>query len=176
MKLNRYSFEFKKEVVMAYLNGEGSMQSLADRYGVKGSIQVSRWVMFYRKFGDAGLKHSRPKTYSYEYKLHVVQLYLTSNLSYNEIGLSEGIKESTLISRWVQTYRKYGAAGLRKKEVDKFMAKPDANSETNESTKSKDERIKELEEQLLMAQIENAFLKELRRLRLEEQNQEPPKK
>ncbi len=32
---------------MAYLNGEGSMQALADRFGIKGSIQVSRWVMYY---------------------------------------------------------------------------------------------------------------------------------
>lgn len=82
MKVERHSFEFKKEVVMAYLNGEGSMQDIADRFGVKGSIQVSRWVMYYTKFGDSGLKSSGQKTYSYEYKLHIVQLYLTSDLSF----------------------------------------------------------------------------------------------
>ena len=176
MKQNSYSFEFKKEVVMAYLNGEGSMQAIADRFGVKGSAQVSRWVMYYNKFGDSGLKSSGQKTYSFEYKLHIVQLYLTSDLSFNDIGLSEGIKESSLISDWVQTFRKYGADGLRKTEVNKLMKSADNNSKSQVSDKDKDAKIKELEDKLLMLEIENAYLKELRRLRLEGQNQKHPKK
>ena len=176
MKIERHSFKFKKEVVMAYLNGEGSMQEIADRFGVKGSIQVSRWVMYYTKFGDSGLKSSGPKTYSYEYKLHIVQLYLTSDLSFNDIGLSEGIKESSIISDWVQSFRKYGADGLRKAEVNKLMKSANNNSEPQMSEKDKDKKIKELEDKLLMLEIENAYLKELRRLRLEGQNQKHPKK
>ena len=176
MKQNSYSFEFKKEVVMAYLNGEGSTRTLADRFGVKGSAQVSRWVMYYNKFGDSGLKSSGQKTYSFEYKLHIVQLYLTSDLSFNDIGLSEGIKESSIISDWVQSFRKYGADGLRKAEVNKLMKSTDNNSKSHISEKDKDAKIKELEDKLLMLEIENAYLKELRRLRLEGQNQKPQKK
>lgn len=176
MKLNQYSFELKKEVVMAYLNGEGSTRTLADRFGVKGSAQVSRWVMYYNKFGDSGLKSSGQKTYSFEYKLHIVQLYLTSDLSFNDIGLSEGIKESSIISDWVQSFRKYGADGLRKAEVNKLMKSANNNSEPQMSEKDKDKKIKELEDKLLMLEIENAYLKELRRLRLEGQNQKHPKK
>lgn len=176
MKLNQYSFELKKEVVMAYLNGEGSTRTLADRFGVKGSAQVSRWVMYYNKFGDSGLKSSGQKTYSFEYKLHIVQLYLTSDLSFNDIGLSEGIKESSIISDWVQSFRKYGADGLRKAEVNKLMKSTDNNSKSQISDKDKDAKIKELEDKLLMLEIENAYLKELRRLRLEGQNQKHPKK
>ncbi|MDO4189884.1 MAG: transposase [Lachnospiraceae bacterium] len=102
MKLNQYSFELKKEVVMAYLNGEGSTRALADRLEVKGSAQVSRWVMYYNKFGDSGLKSSSgQKTYSFDYKLHIVQLYLTSDLSFYDIGLSEGICFSSIQSRIV---------------------------------------------------------------------------
>ena len=175
MQIERHSFEFKKEVVMAYLNGEGSMQAIADRFGVKGSIQVSRWVMYYNKFGDSGLKSSGQKTYSFEYKLHIVQLYLTSDLSFNDIGLSEGI-DSSLVSRWVQDFRKYGADGLRKAEVNKLMKSANTNPENLDSEKSKDTQIKELKDKLLMLEIENAYLKELRRLRLEGQNQKPPKK
>ena len=175
MRIERHSFEFKKEVVMAYLNGEGSMQAIADRFGVKGSIQVSRWVMYYNKFGDSGLKSSGQKTYSFEYKLHIVQLYLTSDLSFNDIGLSEGI-DSSLVSRWVQDFRKYGADGLRKAEVNKLMKSANTNPENQDSEKSKDAQIKELKDKLLMLEIENAYLKELRRLRLEGQNQKPQKK
>lgn len=177
MKLNQYSFELKKEVVMAYLNGEGSTRVLANRFGIKGSAQVSRWVMYYNKFGDSGLKSSSgPKTYSFDYKLHIVQLYLTSDLSFNDIGLSEGIKESSLISDWVQAFRKYGADGLRKTEVNKLMKSANTNPENRDSEKDKDAQIKELKDKLLMLEIENAYLKELRRLRLEGQNQKHPKK
>ena len=176
MRIERHSFEFKKEVVMAYLNGEGSMQAIADRFGVKGSIQVSRWVMYYNKFGDSGLKSSGQKTYSFEYKLHIVELYLTSDLSFNDIGLSEGIKDSSQISHWVQLFRKYGADGLKKAEVNKLMKSADTNSKSQVSDKDKDAKIKELEDKLLMLEIENAYLKELRRLRLEGQNQKHPKK
>ena len=175
MKQNRYSFEFKKEVVTAYLNGEGSMQALADRYGVKGSIQVSRWVMYYNKFGDSGLKSSGQKTYSFDYKLHIVQLYLTSDLSFNDIGLSENI-DSSIVSQWVQAFRKQGSDGLKKAEVNKLMKSTSANPNNKDSEKSKDARIKDLEDKILMLEIENAYLKELRRLRLEGQNQKHPKK
>ena len=177
MQIERHSFEFKKEVVMAYLNEKVSMAVIAKRYGVKGTAQISRWVMFYQKYGDSGLKSSSgPKTYSFEYKLHIVQLYLTSDLSFNDIGLSEGIKETSMISGWVQIFRKYGADGLRKAEVNKLMKSADTNPKNKDSEKSKDAKIKELEHKLLMLEIENAYLKELRRLRLEGQSQKPPKK
>ena len=176
MQIERHSFEFKKEGVMAYLNEEVSMAVIAKRYGVKGTAQISRWVMFYQKYGDSGLKPSSgPKTYSFEYKLHIVQLYLTSDLSFNDIGLSEGV-DSSLVSRWVQEFRKYGADGLRKTEVNKLMKSADNNSKSRASEKDKDAQIKELKDKLLMLEIENAYLKELRRLRLEGQNQKHPKK
>ena len=43
------------------------------------------------------------------------------------------------------------------------------DSKQSKSTKALEERIAILEEQLLHTKIENAYLKELRRLRLEEQ-------
>ena len=49
----------------------------------------------------------------------------------------------------------------KKKEIQK--------TETVGSVSSDAERIKELEEKVLHLEIENAFLKELRRLRLEEE-------
>jgi len=42
-------------------------------------------------------------------------------------------------------------------------------NETTKTVSSDTERIKELEEKVLHLEIENAFLKELRRLRLEEE-------
>ena len=43
----KYSFEFKKRVVTAYLNGKGGCKALAKEYGVGNECIVRRWVHNY---------------------------------------------------------------------------------------------------------------------------------
>ena len=50
--LYKYSFEFKKKVVLVYLNGEGSFQTIANKYEVPSWGNVKKWVRSYEKFGD----------------------------------------------------------------------------------------------------------------------------
>ena len=40
----KYDFEFKKKVVLAYLNGEGGKTSLAKKYGVASAHHIIEWV------------------------------------------------------------------------------------------------------------------------------------
>ncbi|WP_192847919.1 helix-turn-helix domain-containing protein, partial [Clostridium coskatii] len=78
----KYSFEFKKKVIEAYQRGEGGYSYLAEKYGVKNRRQVLNWVHYYEKFGDKGLMCSRKNnSYTFKYKLHVVELYLSSEVS-----------------------------------------------------------------------------------------------
>ena len=173
----KYSFEFKKKVVIAYLNGEGGYNYLAQKYNVKNKRQVLNWVDYYNKFGDAGLMRSREKkNYSFEFKLHVIELYLSSEVSYQELALSQGINNPAMIVKWVNDFRVAGPDALRpKKKGRKKTLSQNDNRKTK--TSSSDERtvdtsaehVKELEDELLKLRIENAFLKELRRLRLEDE-------
>ena len=55
----KYTFEFKKQIVMDYINGGGGTQFLAKKYGIPNHSQLQRWVASYKKFGDAGLMRSR---------------------------------------------------------------------------------------------------------------------
>ena len=48
----KYSYEYKKKVVQAYLNGEGGYTHLAEKYGVKNKRQVLNWVHSYNELGD----------------------------------------------------------------------------------------------------------------------------
>ena len=174
----KYSFEFKKSVVEDYLKGEGGYKYLAQKYGIKGHRQIPRWIANYQKFGDAGLKRSREnKTYSFEFKLHVVELYLTSELSYQELALSQGITTHALITKWVNDYKAAGPDALRpkkkgrKKTMDKDTSQKKISQSADETTvNTSEEYVKQLEDELLKLRIENAYLKELRRLRLEEEN------
>ena len=79
----KYSFDFKKKVVMSYLNGEGGYTYLANKYSIPSSSKVKLWVDNYKRLGDEGLLRSRQQSnYTFEYKLHVVELYLSSEVSY----------------------------------------------------------------------------------------------
>lgn len=172
----KYSFEFKKEVVLAYLNGEGSQKFIAKKYGIPTSRDVKKWVDNYKRFGDEGLLRSRQnKKYSFEYKLHVVKLYLSSELSYSELALQEGILHPAQITKWVNDFRVAGPDALRqrKKGRKKTLNKPETDKVTQSAKESivdtSAEHVKELEDELIKLRIENAFLKELRRLRLEDE-------
>ena len=172
----KYSFEFKKEVVLAYLNGEGGKNFIAEKYGIPAPSNVKKWADNYKRFGDEGLLRSRQnEEYSFEYKLHVVELYLSSELSYQELALQEGILHPTQITKWVNDFRLAGPDALRrrKKGRKKTLNKPETDNVTQSAKETlvntSAEHVKELEDELLKLRIENAFLKELRRLRLEDE-------
>ncbi|MCR5397694.1 MAG: helix-turn-helix domain-containing protein [Lachnospiraceae bacterium] len=173
--MSKYSFEFKKKVVKAYLNGEGGYRYLSKTYGVPAKRDIEEWVHNYQKFGDVGLIRSRKnQTYSFEKKLSVVELYLSSEISYQDLALQEGITNPSMIVNWVKRFRASGPDALRpikkgrKKTMDKSTKKTSTlPDETTVDTSV--EHVKELEDELLKLRIENAFLKELRRLRLEDE-------
>ncbi len=171
----KYSYEFKKKVVNAYLNGEGGYDYLAKLYGIPDSTKVKLWVDNYKSFGDDSLRRSRKKeNYSFEKKLSIVELYLSSELSYRDLARQVGITNPSTIVQWVNRFRAGGPDALRpikkgrKKTMDKSAKKTSAlPDETTVDTSV--EHVKELEDELLKLRIENAFLKELRRLRLEDE-------
>lgn len=172
----KYSFEFKKQIVQDYLTGKGGAEYLAKMYGIPAPSNVKRWIKAYKEFGDRGLMRSRKnETYTFEFKLHVIELYLSTEVSYQELGLSVGISNYAMIAKWVNDFRIAGPEALRPKQKgrNKSLKSSKITSSTEQDdTKSIDtsmEHIKQLEDENLKLRIENAYLKELRRLRLEEE-------
>lgn len=178
----KYSLAFKLKVVTAYLNGEGGYEYLTRKYGVKTKSQVRRWIYVFKEFGKDGLCRKRNNTrYTSEFKIAVVESYLTSELSYRQIALQHGLNNPSLIARWKSDFMKYGANAFVERPKGRIptMSRTDEKAEITTHTKSRNQkkqkeltpeqaRILELEKQLRYAQIENAYLKELRRLRLED--------
>lgn len=172
----KYSFAFKKKVVMEYLNGKGGWDYLTAKYELGTNSQLRRWVAVYKQFGDEGLMRSRKQTkYSFEKKLAVVELYLSSEISYQNLAIQEGITNPSLIVNWVNSFRVAGPDALRsrKKGRKKTLDKPKINDKSQVQEErvvdTSAEHVKELEDELLKLRIANAFLKELRRLRLEDE-------
>ena len=172
----KYSYEFKKQVVEAYLSGEGGYKYLAKRYGVPSWSNIKKWVRNYETHGDKGLMRSRKQDkYSFEKKLSIVELYLSSEISYQDLALQEGITNPSMITNWVSRFRAAGPDALRpcKKGRKKTLNTTNGNTQNKpveeSSVDTSAEHVKELEDELLKLRIENAFLKELRRLRLEDE-------
>ena len=81
-----FLYELKKKIIDQYLNGNGGFTALTKQYSVPYTV-VRRWVHAYTNLGEDGLKQSwSNKEYSFEYKMQVVQLYITSEMSYLQIA------------------------------------------------------------------------------------------
>lgn len=167
----KYSFEFKMQIIKDYLSGNG-YRYLSRKYGLERSI-IRNWIANYKQYGEEGLLRSRnQQVFTFEFKLHVVELYLTSEYSYRQLALKVGMTDPATIARWVREYRTAGPEALKpkKKGRRRTMNKEEINRtiENGDSDKQK-ELLKQLQEENLRLRIENAFLKEARRLRLEEE-------
>ena len=172
----KHSFEFKKKVVLEYLDGKGGVKYLSKKYGLGSDSQLLKWINAYNAFGDEGLMRSRKQTkYSFEKKISVVELYLSSEISYQDLAIQEGINNPSMIANWVNHFRAAGPDALkshrkgRKKTLDKPKIDSKAQKAEERIVDTSAEHIRELEDELLKLRIENAFLKELRRLRLEDE-------
>ena len=129
----KYTYEFKKKVVDAYNNGEGGYWFLANKFGLSDTKCIRQWVANYNSFGDEGLHRSRKnEKYTFEKKLSVVELYLSSEISYKDLALQEGITNSCMISKWVNRFRIAGPDALRphKKGRKKTLDKIDSNGQS----------------------------------------------
>ena len=153
----KYSYEFKKKIVKAYLEGKGGCGYLANQYGIPNKCIVRRWIKAYETLGDEGLKRSRKnEEYTFEYKLHVVELYLSSEVSYQELAKQEGFNNPSILSKWVNDFRIAGPDALRPKKKGRKKAldsidygKKSTPAETVPIDTSA-EHIKQLEDEVLV--------------------------
>lgn len=171
----KYSFDFKLKLVQEYLDGKGGYLYLSKEHGMNDNKQLRTWVNSYIEFGEEGLYRKRQnKKYSVQFKLNAIELYQTSEMSYFEVANALGINNPPLIASWMRKFRDEGVEGLSKPK-----GRPSNMTKKKESIKRKatkimtddSERIKALEKQVRSLQIENAFLKELRKLRKQEAQQ-----
>ena len=163
------SFELKLKIVHDYLSDQRSTTFLAKKYRVKSHSQIGKWINAYKELGEEGLLRSRKnKNYSVQFKLDAIELYLTTELSYQEIANLLKMNNPSLVANWLSVYRKFGIDGLSKqKGHPPTMSKKKSNE--LKPLPSDQSQLYKLEKENRMLKIENAYLKELRRLRLEDE-------
>ncbi len=173
--MEKYSYELKKKIVDEYIDGGGGYRFLANKYDISHKSMIERWVAAFKANGYDGLLRSRQqKKYTFEYKLYVVELYLTTEVSYQELATQEKINNLSLIMSWVIAFRRDGPQGLKPKKKGRKPAMDTKDINTKNAKSDIDEfadisELQKLRDEVLHLKIENAYLKELRRLRLQEQ-------
>lgn len=115
--MTKYSKEFKIKAVKEYLETSISYKSLSGKYCIPSEIVVKNMVNAYKSQGYEGIKVKRKNTqYTLEFKLNVVNLYLTGEMSYQSLANESKINNPSMIARWVIDFREKGIEGLKSKK------------------------------------------------------------
>ena len=169
----KYSTEYKLKIVREYLAGQGGYRALSKRHEITES-QIEHWVKAYRAFGEDGLKRSRAQqTYSFEFKRSAVECYLSTEASYQDVALAHGLNNPSMLVRWTKEYRSGGVDALKPKPKGRAPTMPRKMKECPQDLPQDEtaQQLKALQDENLRLRIEVAYLKELRRLRLQEKMQ-----
>ena len=165
-KNNKYSKEMKLQAVKDYLNGEGSYETLKEKYKLRSSTQLKNWVMWYnghkefkeRSSAKGEIYMTKGRKTTQEERAEIVAFCIEHGKDY---GLTvETFKVSYQQNyTWVKKYEEKGVNGLTDR---RGKAKPE--KELTEEDRLRQEN-KILQAKIKDQEIEIALLKKLRELR-----------
>ena len=159
---NTYSKEFKEQVVQEYLEGKGSSDELAIKYGIPNHSTVLDWISIYNdlkeqkatpKASEVYMAKSRRKI-SEEDRLEVVQYCIDHDLDYIGTAAKYELNYSQVYS-WVKKYKAEGRTGLSDR---RGRRKPEDEIDETEKLRR---RIQFLERELEDERIKNELLKKV---------------
>lgn len=119
----KYSLELKIQLVEEYLNGKTPFSRIQYAYGVS-SRSFRDWVNLYKSQGIDGLatKHTN-KSYSSEFKIKVVDEYLSGKDSILGLCCKYNISSHEVVRRWVIKYNSHGKIKSSKTGGQIYMTK-----------------------------------------------------
>jgi len=165
MGKQKYSTDFKRQVVLHYLCGHDGAKKTAALFGVDHGA-VRRWTEHWKASGEDGLTITT-KAYSAEFKEEVLRWMQENNASSRKAAATFKIAAACTVSRWARLYREGGIMALRDKRTERTMAsgKTPPNKELTAPYPTFNSALEELE----YLRAENAYLKKLHALAREKQ-------
>ena len=164
-----YPAEIKQAAVNAYLGGEGSFQEISERYGLRSSTQLKKWLKEYNTHGEIKSRGSGGGSYmrkarntTPEERLEIVRDCLANDKNYGAVALKYNCSYQQ-VRNWVLRYEKMGSAGLEDRRGRRAGTQPARTPE--EELRDK---IAELERKNRDLQMENDLLKKVRELEMKD--------
>lgn len=163
---NHYSKEFKKEVVDAYLNGNGSIDDIANQYGIPSVSTVENWILKYNNLEELKDYDPKPEVYmkkeqyrktTLEERNEIVQHCLKHDKDYKGTAKLFDVSYAQ-VYQWVKKYQQDGKEGLADRR-----GKRKEEEQLNE-TEILQRKVKLLEKQLREKEMENELLKKVKEI------------
>ncbi|MGN7707968.1 helix-turn-helix domain-containing protein [Chryseobacterium sp. 22543] len=172
-KKEKFSIDFKLNCIKLHISSHRSIASIALEKGFNES-NLRKWLGFYKKYGISGLKPSKNRSYSLEFKLKVLRSIESGNLSQREACIRFNIPAQSTVLNWQKDYEKNGILGLENNPRGRLKIMND-----NKGKKKKSEQFLTREQELLLEnerlRAEIDYLKKLDALALANKKQKPSK-
>lgn len=119
------------------------------------------------KHGKNILRNDKNRYYSKEFKEIVINRVLIGKESINSVAIDIGLSSSGILHNWIKNFKEncYNVIEKKKGRKSKTMTK----TKKTKSTSIKEDKIKELEKEILYLKAENEYLKKLNALVQEEE-------
>lgn len=160
-KNKHYSHEFKIQAVMAYINGEGSLNTISQRFGIRSESQLQRWIKRYNSHeelkgsGTGGFSiMTKGRKTTFDERVEIVQYCISHDHNYAETATKYNVSYQQARNYTV----KYESDGLDALQDNRGKRKsPDALTEVERlRAELKMERARRMK-----AEMEASFLKKL---------------
>lgn len=104
MAKSNFTPEQRANIAQEYLDGLGSSSQIATKYGIN-AYTVRRWAQKYTEQGiSAFLVLNRNTTYSAEFKMSCVELYVQGKMSMDQIVAKYNISSNSVLRSWILLY------------------------------------------------------------------------
>lgn len=161
-KQNRsYTPELKRQAVLDYLAGNGSMLEISKKYKIRSKSILERWIKVYnsgkdfkhKMSGGRRMKNTRKTTQ--EERIEIVKDCIANGYNYGEIALKYQVSYQQVYT-WVKKFSELGDAGLEDRRGKRTAQQQPRTEE--EELKIK---VAQLEHELYMTRMERDLLKKL---------------
>lgn len=162
-KNNFYSEEVKRKAVQEYLSGKGSLTYISEKYGLRSTDQLRKWIKVYNAHGDFNtvrfsgggsyMKQGRETTL--EERIQIAKECIACGKNYGEMALKYQVSYQQARA-WTLRYEEMGEAGLQDR---RGRRKKDQIPRTE--LEQAQIEIGQLKHKLYLAEMENALLKKL---------------
>lgn len=100
-----FSAEEKIKAVEDYLNGIRSVADIMNDLLIGSTRTIRNWISIYKEQGAIALQaSSKNKSYSKEFKVTMVEMYLSGEASVTDLCAKYGIKAHHTLQNWISLY------------------------------------------------------------------------
>ena len=102
---SKYSIEQRVQACQDYHNGTRSLEEICIALGTTRKKTIREWLKKYEKYGVSAFQEkSYNKSYTKEFKIQVVEEYISGYGSLEELIVKYDISSTTQLRKWISVY------------------------------------------------------------------------